>query len=90
MLTDYFLSIPIFSSVRKKIEKIFWDIEIIGNRRKIGNISKFTKELEIFTNLMSNDIFRLFPIISISQKFFSFFFPHTGKNRNRRKSNLLP
>ena len=25
---------PIFSSVRKKIEKIFWDMEIIGNRRK--------------------------------------------------------
>ena len=28
------MSIPIFSSVRKKIEKNFWDIEIIGNRRK--------------------------------------------------------
>ena len=29
------MSIPIFSSVRKKIEKNFWDMEIIGNRRKI-------------------------------------------------------
>ena len=34
MVTDYFLSIPIFSRVRKKIEKIFWGMEIIGNRRK--------------------------------------------------------
>ena len=24
----------VFSSVRKKIEKKFWDMEIIGNRRK--------------------------------------------------------
>ena len=39
---------------------------------------------------VSTFFFRLFPIISISQKFFSIFFPHTGKNRNRRKSNLLP
>ena len=30
-----FSSIPIFSSVRKKIEKNFWDMEMIGNRRKI-------------------------------------------------------
>ena len=29
------MSIPIFSSVRKKIEKNFWDMEIIGNRRKM-------------------------------------------------------
>ena len=28
------MSIHIFSSVRKNIEKIFWDMEIIGNRRK--------------------------------------------------------
>ena len=28
------MSIPIFSIVRKKIEKNFWDMEIIGNRRK--------------------------------------------------------
>ena len=39
---------------------------------------------------LDTNIFRLFPIISISQKIFSIFFPHTGKNRNRRKSNLLP
>ena len=30
--------IPIFSSVRKKIEKNFWDMEIIGNRRKISDM----------------------------------------------------
>ena len=30
--------------------------------------------------------FLLFPY----PKNFSLFFPHTGKNRNRRKSNLLP
>ena len=31
MVTDYFF---VYSSVRKKIEKIFLDMEIIGNRRK--------------------------------------------------------
>ena len=39
---------------------------------------------------MNMYIFRLFPIISISQKIFFIFFPHNGKNRNRQKSNLLP
>ena len=40
MVTDYFSSIPIFSSVRKKIEKNFWDMGIIGNRRKIKYVLK--------------------------------------------------
>ena len=43
----------------------------------------------LFKLMIFYSIFRLFPIISISQKFLNFF-PHTGKNRNRRKSNLLP
>ena len=34
MVTDYFFVYSFFSSVRKKIEKNFWDIEILGNRRK--------------------------------------------------------
>ena len=33
------MSIPIFSSVRKRIEKNFWDMEIIGNRRKKGLVA---------------------------------------------------
>ena len=36
MVTDYFFVYSFFfSSVRKKIEKNFWDMEIIGKRRKI-------------------------------------------------------
>ena len=31
---------PIFSSVRKKNEEKFWDMEIIGNRRKIYYVPK--------------------------------------------------
>ena len=34
MVTDYFFVYSYFSSVRKKNEKNFWDMEIIGNRQK--------------------------------------------------------
>ena len=40
------MSIPIFSSVRKKIEKNFWDMEIIGNRRKILFLTQKMQENE--------------------------------------------
>ena len=110
--------------MRKKIEKIFWDMEIIGNRRKIpyyyfqlgcefthglgsqiahtsamemiGNrrkiiviktsCSKNSSKSQKFPKFVKKEIpipspkranknfFRLFPIISISQKFFSIFF----------------
>ena len=40
-------------------------------------------------NFLNSSLFRLFPIISISQKFFSIFFLTLRKNRNRRKRNLL-
>ena len=41
-----FSSIPIFSSMRKKIEKIFWDMEIIGNRRKMYCVDELFFKLE--------------------------------------------
>ena len=34
MVTDYFFVYSYFFQCEKKIEKIFWDMEIIGNRRK--------------------------------------------------------
>ena len=40
MVTDYFFVYSYFSSVRKKNEKNFWDMGIIGNRRKIYIMSK--------------------------------------------------
>ena len=38
MATDYFFVYSYFSRVRKKIEKNFWDMEMIGNRRKINDL----------------------------------------------------
>ena len=41
MVTDYFFVYSYFSSVRKKIVKNFWDMEIIGNRRKMVLLKNF-------------------------------------------------
>ena len=38
----------IFSSVRKKNEKIFWDMEIIGNRRKISFFLQTQRKVFLF------------------------------------------
>ena len=35
MVTDYFFDYPYFFQYEEKKEKIFWDMEIIGNRRKM-------------------------------------------------------
>ena len=42
MVTDYFFVYSYFFSVRKKIEKKFWDMEIIGNKRKILFLARQT------------------------------------------------
>ena len=43
MVTDYFFVYSyFFQCVRKKIEKNFWDMEIIGNRRKIPFLVTFS------------------------------------------------
>ena len=34
-------------SVRKKIEKKFWDMEIIGNRRKITSSARLSRSIGI-------------------------------------------
>ena len=80
MVTDYFLSIPIFSSVRKKNEKNFWDMEIIGNRRK--NFFSRTKKFCLRNNFCSVFyVLKNIKKIGAIRKFLKFFLLQTMFSR---------
>ena len=84
------MSIPIFSSVRKKIEKNFWDMEIIGNRRKknvtfevsFSCTSGFKSEnVEGFSNLPKNipkNYLKVHPVQDIDKTSIIIFFDCTS------------
>ena len=72
----------------KSLKRKKKDCEFISN---VGTYKINGLDLsKMFCKQTEKTFFRLFPIISISQNFFSFFFLTLEKNRNRRKSNLLP